>query len=337
MKLKNWLIDFAKGGALGAGILPGVSVGTVGFIVNVYDKLIDNLAGLKSRKTFMKSLAVLFPIGFGCVLMTVVFLLLWKKVAYEYFPFVIVAMLAGFVVGGLPVMTKELKGAPFGWTDVLRMGLGFLFATGIGVASYLAAADVIHLDLNFYEEFANPFAFPYVYLIVVAIGFISAVACLVPGISGSMIMFIFNLFNPIVTIIISGKDAQGNTKPFEASIFENQENMFARILVLLVLLAGILVGFVLTSVAMKKLLTNHRKGTFDCVIGFVGGSVVAMFINNEMYGVYNNPQTSQPIQYIMGGVLGVAVAVLTFYLVKRANKKNEALALAKQESEAQGE
>ena len=41
MKVKDWFLDFGRGAALGTGILPGVSVGTVGIIVNVYDKLLS--------------------------------------------------------------------------------------------------------------------------------------------------------------------------------------------------------------------------------------------------------------------------------------------------------
>ena len=41
MKVKDWFLDFGRGAALGTGILPGVSVGTVGIIVNVYDKLLN--------------------------------------------------------------------------------------------------------------------------------------------------------------------------------------------------------------------------------------------------------------------------------------------------------
>ena len=324
MKLKTWQKDLLKGSALGTGILPGVSVGTVGFIVNIYDKLINSLAGLKSKKTFKSSLIALIPIGFGCLLFTFLFLFFWKRVAYEYFPFVTIAILAGFVLGGLPVMTKELKGAPLTWRDFLRIGIGFVFALSIGVVSFLSAAGIVDIDMEFYEQFANPFSSPWVYLIVLGVGLISAVACLIPGISGSMIMFIFGLFNPVVTIFISGKRPDGTILPYQASIFEDQTHMWPRLLLIAVLLVGMLVGFVATSVAMRKLLDTHRRGTFGYVIGFVVGSIISMFVNNEMYFVYINPQTNQWWQFVIGAILGAATAVGAYFLIQKAIRREAA-------------
>ena len=65
MAAKEKWLDAAKGAALGTGILPGVSVGTVGLIVNVYDKLIDAIDGL--RRQFGKAFLTLLPIALGCV------------------------------------------------------------------------------------------------------------------------------------------------------------------------------------------------------------------------------------------------------------------------------
>lgn len=321
MKAKEWFTDFARGGALGTGILPGVSVGTVGIIVNVYNKLIEALSGLKSRKTFKVSVITMIPIAFGTLLSAFLLMFFWKKLAYEYFPFIIIAILAGFVIGGLPVMTKELSGKRLSVPDILRVLAGFLFAASIGTISYLAAAKIINIDLSFYERFADPFASPWIYVVVLVVGFIAAVACLIPGISGSMVLFIFNLYNPVVTIFISGRDANGNIYPYQASIFETHDNLVARLLLVLVLLVGIVAGFILASSGMKKLLAEHRRGTFGCVIGFVLGSILSMFVNNEMYHCYTTPATSQPWQYIVGAVLGLATMVGTYLLIARTNKK----------------
>ena len=321
MNAKKWFTDFAKGTALGTGILPGISVGTVGFIVNIYNKLIDALAGLKSKATFKKAVVTLIPIAFGTLLSAFLLLLFWKKVAYEHFPFIAIAVLAGFVIGGIPVMSKELKGSPITGKDILRMVLGFVIAAGIGIVTFLAAAGIIHIDLSFYEKFANPFASPWIYLVVLLVGFVAAVACLIPGISGSMVLFIFNLYNPVVTIFFSGRDAQGNIYPYQASIFESKENLGARLLIVLVLLIGMVAGFILASVTMKKLLSEHRRGTFGCVLGFVQGSVVSMFVNNEMYHCYTNPSTNQWWQFLIGAILCLATMALTYYLIRKANAR----------------
>ena len=323
MKMKTWQEDLVKGSALGTGILPGVSVGTVGFIVDIYDRLIDSLAGLRSKATFKKSLLALIPIGFSCLLFTFLFLFFWRRIGCVYVPIITVAVLVGFIIGGLPVMTKELRGEKLHASDFARIIAGFVIAAGIGLVSFFAAADIIKLDTDFYEEFFNPFGSPWIYLVVFGVGLLSAVACLIPGISGSMIMFIFNLFNPFVTIFISGRNAAKEILPFQASIFESQENLFARLLIVAVFLVAMLIGFVAVSVAMRGLLNKHRRGTFGCVVGFVLGSIVSMFFNNEMYSFYTDPAVNQWWQFVIGAVLGIGMACLTYYLVKRAMARKE--------------
>ena len=46
MNAKEWFGLAARGTSLGTGILPGVSAGTVGIVVDVYDDLIDGIDGL---------------------------------------------------------------------------------------------------------------------------------------------------------------------------------------------------------------------------------------------------------------------------------------------------
>lgn len=315
MKAKEWFGDFARGAALGTGILPGVSVGTVGLIVNVYDKLIGAISNL--RKKFKESFLTLLPIALGCLVSALLLLIFWKKVAYSRFPFIMISVLAGFVIGGFPLLWKEVSGEKFKVKDYLLIIAGFLIASLIGVFSFLCAANIINLNLDFYGAFADPFGHWWIYLVVALVGFVAAVACLIPGISGSMVLFIFSLYNPVVTLLISDRNPDGSIVPGHASIFEDKTNLGAKIILIFVLLLGILIGFVLVSKAMKSLLEKKRRGTFLAVVGFVLGSLVSMFINNDMYFVYTNPELSKPWQYVVGGVALIAAAIVTYFLVRR--------------------
>ena len=325
MNTKQWFSDFARGASLGTGILPGVSVGTVGIIVNVYDKLLGAIDGLRRKKTFWNSLLALLPIAIGCILAVVVILLFWHKVAYPHFPFPMIAVLAGFVLGALPIMIQEIRGEKVGFAYILRMGIGFIIAAGIGILAYLSAAGILPLNMNFAGPIDDPFHNVWIFIIVLVVGFFAAVSCLVPGISGSMVMFIFGLYNPIVNLFLSQRDAEGNI--IHASIFHETSRLGGGLAIIGVLLVGMLIGFLATSKLMKSLLENHRKGTFTVIVGFVLGSVVSMFFNNDMYGVYNNPSLNVPLQYILGGVLFLVALILTFLLVRKtAIKKVENLA-----------
>lgn len=316
MKKNSWIKDALGGLAIGTGILPGVSVGTIGMIVDVYDKLIDSISNL--RKEFKKSFLTLLPIGIGCLISVIVLMLFWKKLAYPYFPFPIICALADVVIGSLPICAAPLKGLKLDWKDYLRIALGFVIAAAIGIFSFLSAAGILSIQLDFQTAVDNPFQNAWIFIIILVVGFLAAVACLIPGISGSMIMFIFCLYNPIIGLLISSRDSNGNI--LHPSIFHdihNKQYFWGGIALLVVMLLGILIGFISASKAMKSLIKNHNRGTFTVVIGFILGSIVSMFFNNDTYGIYTSPTLNIWYQYLIGGILLVGFAVLLFFLTKR--------------------
>lgn len=319
MKAKEWFGLFARGTTLGTGILPGVSVGTVGIIVNVYDKLLNSIDGLRKKKTFLSSLWTLIPIGVGCLLSTFLLILFWDKVAYAYFPFVIIAVLAGFVIGALPIITVELQGQKISWPDVGRIALGFVFAAGIGIVAFLAAAGIVPLEMEFSEAVDAPMQNPWIFILILVVGFFSAFSCLVPGISGAMVLFIFGLYNPVIDIFLTQYGPNGEI--IHPSVFRDTSKLGGGILVVLVLLVGMLIGFLSVSKLMKTMLEKHRRGTFGVVLGFILGSVVSMFLNNDMYFVYATTDGSSWWQYPVGGVLLLVVLGGTYALVRRAQKR----------------
>ena len=319
MKMKNWLKDALRGLAIGTGILPGVSVGTIGMIVNVYDKLISSLANL--RKEFKKSVLTLIPIGLGCLLATFFLMWFWKNVAYPFFPFPIICCLAGVVVGSLPFVASPIKGIKWNAKDILRCLIGAVIAAAIGIFSFLSAAEIINFTLEADEAFMNAFGSPWVFALVFLVGLLSAVACLIPGISGSMIMFIFGLYNPIIGLLISQRAADGSILvPSILHDMGNKEHFWGGVLLLVVLLIGMLIGFIAASKAMTTLLDKHKRGTFTVVIGFIIGSVISMFFNNDMYDVYTNPSLNVWWQYVIGAVVFIAFAILLYWLTSK--KKN---------------
>lgn len=316
MKMKSWIKDALGGLAIGTGILPGVSVGTIGMIVDVYDKLINSMANLRTE--FKKSVLTLIPIGGGCLLATFALMLFWKSVAYLYFPFPIICALAGVVIGSLPFVASPIKGIKWGAGDIIRLIIGAVFAGAIGVFSYLSAADLISLEFDMDAAFLNAFASPWVFAVVFLVGLLSAIACLVPGISGSMIMFIFGLYNPIIGLLISQKAPNGEILiPSILRDMGNKEHFWGGVLLLVALLIGMLVGFITIAKLMKVLLKKHKRGTFTLVIGFIIGSVVSMFFNNDMYDVYHTPYLNVWYQYAIGGVMLIGFAALLYYLTKR--------------------
>ena len=330
MKAKEWFSLAARGTALGTGILPGVSAGTVGIVVDVYDDLLDGIDGLTKKRSFLNSLKKLIPIGIGCLVATVILMFLWNRFAKIYFPFVIVSALAGFVIGALPVITDELKGRKIDRWDIFRIVLGFLFAAAIGVTAfvlcYLFTYGIINWLPDFEQEVYDPFHHAWIYALVALVGFLSAASCLVPGISGAMLLFIFGLYNPILGIFFNQYDEYGNL--IIQSIFSDPSRMGSGITIIIALLVGMLIGFIVISHLLKGLLVTKRHETFSVVLGFILGSVVSMFLNQEMFFVYHDPTVNQWWQFLIGGIAFIAVMIGTYYLIKRVGRRDKAKAEA---------
>jgi uncharacterized membrane protein len=82
---------------------------------------------------------------------------------------------------------------------------------------------------------------------------------------------------------------------------------------------GILIGFAIVAKAMKKLLETKRVPTFQVVLGFIIGSVVSMFINQNIYNTTTQEtiyQTTPLWGYIVGPILFV-LAFIGFYWISR--------------------
>lgn len=316
MKIKDFFIDLAKGASLGAGLLPGVSAGTVGLIVNIYDKLISGINDLK--KNFLRAFLTLLPIGIGWVASGILLLYVQHK-CWDYIPFIIVCICTGFLIGGMPTIYKESGIEKINKNDGLRMAIGFIIATLIGVFSVLA---YVFNWFSFEEAFANPNQNWWVYIVIIVIGFVAAAACIIPGISGAMILFIFGLYQPVLNIYFG-----------DNSIIHNHDRLGSGLLLTLCLAIGVVLGFLAISKVMKSLLEKHKRGTYGYVLGFIAGSIVAMFINNQIWPAYSNPNTSQWYQYLIGIILLIAIAIATLLLIKLSSrKKKENLAKIKQSS-----
>ena len=336
MKAKDWFSDFGRGAALGTGILPGVSVGTVGLIVNVYDKLLGSISGL--TKKFWKNLSILIPIAIGTLLSAAI--LLWGYSHLQaYASFEIISLLAGLIIGGLPIICKEIPWKELKAADDVRMILGLVVAAGIGVVSAIAAeknwfdVTISHESLNaglhnylytslpvlhrphqsrpwfdFGAAFENPNANPYIYVVTFFVGFVAAVACLLPGISGSMVLFIFGLYNPVVALY-SG----------ENSMLHNHDRIGTGLILTLILFVGVVVGLVAFAKIMKALMERHHRGTFTTVFGLIIGSLISMFINKDAWLYYKAGNAWW--HYVLGGFLLIAGCALMLFLVKKTQKQ----------------
>ncbi len=247
-QLLVFLGDVLRGAAIGvAFIIPGFSGGTVAAILGIYEKLVGAIADL--FKHFLKSFLTLLPIAIG-MLLGIAALILPIQWGLERFPIPTVSLFVGLALGGLPSVLEKCRGGkPKGGHFA---ALFFALAVAASLCFLPHAGEVDLFSLNFGG-----------YLLLILVGIVGSCALVVPGISGSMLLLIFGYYNPIVRLVTEN--------------LLRGTQVGSCLLVLACLAAGIVVGFFAISILMKYLLKKFPRGTFFAIVGFIVGSVPAVY------------------------------------------------------------
>ena len=142
-----------KGVVIGvANIIPGVSGGTMAVSMGIYDKIIHAATHFLSE--FKKSMKILIPILIGAGLGLVVVARLIQMM-FDKAPFQTNLLFVGLIVGGLPAMTKKVKGQSIRLSHIIACVLFFAFVVGLAAIGETegAAADLSINAVNIMKLF----------------------------------------------------------------------------------------------------------------------------------------------------------------------------------------
>lgn len=309
MKIKSWLKTLLSGMAIGFGsAVPGVSGGTIAVIFGVYEKIIWAISNI--FKHFKEAFRVLLPTLLGVVVALIPTIYLMDKALYG-FVFGVICIFAGFIIGSIPGIKDEVKDVKPEAKHIITLVIAALVAIGLGVGSVLAKADVTSY---FYD---TPIWF---YFILIPVGFIASVALVVPGLSGGMILLLIGFYSPLIGY---------TTDTVKACLNGNWSNFGSLVGLLGCFAVGVLLGFYFISKLMHYLLSKYHDLTFFAIIGFVLGSIPALFFNYEIYSYYqvwasgNYIYMPMVIEIPIGVTLLVITTVLSYLLVRYKRKQIE--------------
>jgi len=246
---KTFFHDLFAGIFIGiAFIIPGFSGGSVAAILGIYEKLIEAIAGV--FRHMKESIITLLPIGIGLVIGTVS-LLYPLGFALSRFPLPVVSLFVGLAIGGVPSVAEDIKGRLTG-LNYISLLLPALLAAALCFIPTGSDVNLYSLELDGYVR-------------LFFVGVLGSSALVIPGISGSMMLLILGYYNPIIKMITEhlflGRD-------FRICVF-----------VLGTCAAGIGIGFLIISIIMKHLLIKCRKGTYLAIVGFIVGSLPAVYVS----------------------------------------------------------
>ncbi|MBQ5332430.1 MAG: DUF368 domain-containing protein [Oscillospiraceae bacterium] len=234
-KFTEWLLLVIKGACIGiADAIPGVSGGTIAFILKIYDKLLDAIdLNLKKLK---KNLPFLIPLGIGIV----IGILLASKVLgylFENHNVPTQFFFLGVIIGSLPAIVRECRSE--GKLKIYH------------IIPFLVAAVGIIL-FNSLKEGSAAFGTNPVSLIVMMI--FSAVAMIMPGLSGALVLKILGGYETAINAV--------NNLDF---------------VILAYYVIGAAIGLLAAAKIISILLKKCKTGTYCAIIGLIVGSLPAIY------------------------------------------------------------
>lgn len=228
--------------------VPGVSGGTVAFILGFYDKFIaavdDFLTGNWAKKK--KAFLFLIQIGIGWAIGMVLAILAITSI-FESHIYVICSAFIGLIIFAIPLIIKDEK-------EVLASNKFGIIFTVLGCA-LVVSVTFLHPDINFDLAHMNIGLAAY----IVFCGFISMAVMILPGMSGSTTLLILGMYLPILN-----------------GVKDLLHLNFQALPMILLFIVGVLLGIILAAKSMNKLLEKHRPSMIYLIIGLMVGSIVSV-------------------------------------------------------------
>ena len=255
------LILYIKGFFMGiANIIPGVSGGTIAIILGIYEEFISAISHL--FENFKKNLLFLIPVVLGMG-SAIVILSGVIKYSYDNFPFPTMLFFVGLVLGGIPLLLKNVKGKKESKkiSNYVILFLTFALVIVMTLSDFIfgTMSDVSLVNMN-----------PVGYVLLFIVGIIAAATMVIPGISGSLVLMLLGYYYPVVSTI---------------NDLVKFNNIFSNVVVLGVFGIGVVIGIVLISKLLEMLFKKYKVKTYFGVLGFIFASVISIplstFIEND--------------------------------------------------------
>lgn len=241
--------NILKGFGMGTSdLIPGVSGGTIALLLGIYDDFISSVSGLFSKRfwpSFKFLLPILLGMGLAIALLSNLFnyLLSYHEIPTMFF-------FTGLIIGIIPYL---LKTSNFKQTFKTKHYLMIL----IGIIILVIITLLNNGDKHSGETLTLSFGLIIKYFIA---GMFASSAMLLPGISGSFMLLVFGAYGTVMF-----------------SISELVNLNFTALPILIIVGLGVLTGFMLSSRMIQYFLHHHTTMTFALIIGFVIGSIYAVF------------------------------------------------------------
>lgn len=272
--MKN-IILYLKGFFMGiANIIPGVSGGTIAIILGIYEDFIKAISHLfeNIKKNLLFILPIILGMGSAIAVLSGVI-----KYSYDNFPFPTMLFFVGLVLGGIPMLLKNVKGEK----ESKKISSYVIFALTFSLVIIMTLSDLI-FGVAADVSFTNMSIINYIVLFIV--GIIAAATMVIPGVSGSLVLMLLGYYYPVVSTI---------------NDLVKFNNIFSNVMILGVFGIGVVIGIVLISKLLEMLFKKYKVKTYFGVLGFIFASVIAIPLSTFI----ENDSVTVDIQGVIIGIL----------------------------------
>lgn len=284
-----YIIQFIRGFCMAlADSVPGVSGGTIAFLLGFYDQFISSIDDLIRGSLEQKKNALIFlvKLGIGWVCGMVLAILILTSV-FESNIYAISSMFIGFILFAIPIVVKEEKE-----TLLAHTGAAFCVIIGAAVVCAITYFNPVSGGNSMSLEHLNIQLGIYVFVA----GAVAISAMVLPGISGSTLLLIMGIYLPVITAI---KDILH----FDFGAFPT----------VFIFGCGVLVGIFSVVKIIRRALERFRAQTIYLIVGLMLGSIYAVIKGPETLDVPQQAMsfgTFNILFFVIGGVVILGLQML---------------------------
>ena len=268
--------------------VPGVSGGTIAFIMGFYNELVESIGLLVSKSTEKdkkRAFVFLLKLGLGW-LMGMITSILFISSIFERQIYNISSLFVGFILFSIPLVLKEEKHhLKNNFRHLIYVFIGIVVVSLITYFNPVSKGGGINISIHQFS--------PLLGLYVFVAGSIAISAMILPGISGSTLLLIFGLYTSII-------NAAKNV------ILLN----FNYLPILILFGAGVLFGIVSIIRVLEHWLKTKRSQLVYLIIGLMLGSLYAVFMGPTTLDVPRAPLSIENFSFVFFLIGGATIFAL---------------------------
>lgn len=290
---KEVIISLVAGVLIGVSVIvPGLSGAALAMFLKVYDKMMYAFSNIfkKFKSCFIFLLPIIIGIIVGCI---IAFLLV--QFLLEKFPFIIMCLFIGLMLGTIPMLFSETKGEKPTPLRITLLVIGVIIPLVTAIVSMFLGGNNTLENLQIWH-----------YLLFVGIGVLISLTQLIPGLSATVLLMMFGYYSVLLNGI--------------------RTELFSNITILLVcgsMALGVVIGVLMFSKIITKILEKAKTGFYYLICGLASSSAISVFLGSECLEIYKTwPSSLMTRDLILGTVMLLIGFGITFFFYIENKKRN---------------